>query len=353
MIQNEKKVFRCEERNPIMDQSLSAALVHPTLSFLVRQGYALDSFCEYASFDRRILLETEARIKEDVFDRLLDAASAFTNDKQFGLHLGQTVELSSLGILGYVLLNCDTIASALTAYRRYNVIFCSGIDIEWETAEGKTNIFFKVRNPLRQVSRHAVEGFVSSLYNILLKLSCRNIALHQLQFAHEAQEDRNEYVNLFGVNPRFGCGCNVICMENEAMQYPIMLSNRELLSKFEAYAEEARNQQLHGRTFADQVYKWISRLMPSTFPSVQDAARNFNVSVRTLQANLKQENTTYNNLFNKARMEFAVHYLKNPRFTVGEIAYLLQFSEPSAFQSAFKKWTGLPPGQFRETIRYR
>ncbi|KRF03392.1 hypothetical protein ASG89_23420 [Paenibacillus sp. Soil766] len=122
---------------------------------------------------------------------------------------------------------------------------------------------------------------------------------------------------------------------------------------FETIAEEARNQLLHGRTFADQVYKWVTRCMPSSFPSVKDAASNFNVSVRTLQSNLKQEQATYNQLFNKARMEFAVHYLKIPHFTVGEIAYLLQFSEPSAFQSAFKRWTGLPPGQFRETCRYK
>ncbi|MGO4374973.1 helix-turn-helix domain-containing protein, partial [Paenibacillus sp. MCAF20] len=136
------------------------------------------------------------------------------------------------------------------------------------------------------------------------------------------------------------------------MQYPIILSNRELLSTFKEYAEEARNQLLNGRTFADQVYKWIARSMPSTFPGVKDAARNFNISVRTLQANLNHEKTTYNNLFNKARMEFAIHYLKRPQYTVAEIGYLLQFSDPSAFQSAFKRWTGLPPGQYRETCSY-
>ncbi|MUT67407.1 helix-turn-helix domain-containing protein [Paenibacillus sp. NEAU-GSW1] len=150
---------------------------------------------------------------------------------------------------------------------------------------------------------------------------------------------------------RFESGVNLIRLENETLQYPIIFSSKELLRTFEAYAEEARSHLLYGRTFADQVYKWITRCMPSSFPNVNDAAIHFNVSVRTLQANLKQEQTTYNRLFNKARMEFAVQYLKIPRFTVGEIAYLLQFSEPSAFQSAFKRWTGLPPGQFRNISR--
>ncbi len=30
-----------------------------------------------------------------------------------------------------------------------------------------------------------------------------------------------------------------------------------------------------------------------------------------------------------------------------DIAYLLHYSEPSAFHNAFKKWTGFTPGQYR------
>jgi AraC-type DNA-binding domain-containing proteins len=334
-----------------MDHGLSVALVHPILGYLVKKGYELDSFFQYASFDKLLLQDIEARIREETFDRLLDAASAYTNDKQFGLHLGQTIELSSLGILGYVLLNSDTIGAALAAYQRYNIIVCSGIDIEWESAQGRTNLLLNIRDPLRQASRHAVEGMVSSLYHLTLKLSCRNVALHRVQFAHGAPDDQREYEDLLGIQPEFAAGVNLITLDNEVLQYPILISNRELRSTFEAYAEEARSELLHGRTWADQVYKWINRCMPATFPSVEAAARNLNVSVRTMQINLKQENTTYSSLFNKARMELAVHYLRDPRFTVAEIAYLLQFSEPSAFQSAFKKWSGQPPGQYREALQ--
>ncbi len=334
-----------------MGHGLSISLIRPMLSYMVRKGQNLDAYCEYASFDKRIMQDGEARILEEEFDGLLDAASACMQDEQFGLHFGQSIEVSSLGILGYVLLNCDTIGEALAAYRRYNVILCSGIDMGWETVGGEAVIHLSVSNPDRLVSRHAVEGMASSIYHILLALSCRNAKLIHLQFTHGAPEDKAEYANLFGVYPAFDREANLMCLEEEILEAPILLSNREMFNTFEAYAEEARNRLLHGRTFGDQVYKWIAACMPAAFPSVVDAALNFNVSVRTLQANLKLENTNYSSLFNKARMALAVHYLKNPRFTVAEIAYLLQFSEPSAFQGAFKRWTGQSPGQYRGTAR--
>jgi len=334
-----------------MGHGLSVSLIHPMLSYMLRKGQSLDAYYEYASFDKRILQDGNARVQEEAFDRLLDAASDCMRDEQFGLHFGQSIEVSSLGILGYVLLNCRTVGEALAAYRRYNVILCSGIDVRWEAVGGEAAIHFNVSNPDRQASRHAVEGMASSIYHILLTLSCRNMRLTKLQFTHRAPDDKTEYVNLFGVYPSFDRDANLMCLDQEVLEAPILLSNREMLRTFETYAEEARSQLLHGRTFGDQVYKWIVACMPTSFPSVSDAALHFQVSVRTLQANLKMENTKYSSLFNKARMAMAVHYLKNPRFTVAEVAYLLQFSEPSAFQSAFKKWIGQSPGQYRGATR--
>ncbi|WP_158301906.1 AraC family transcriptional regulator [Paenibacillus mesophilus] len=326
---------------------LSVSLIHPIVHSIVRKGYNLEAFCRYTAFDPSILQDAEARIPEEEMDRLLDAASSFTNDDRFGLRQGQTIEISNLGILGYVLLNCSTIGQALDAYRRYNIILCSGIDMEWGKDDHGTWIRFRVGDPARQASVHAIEGMVSSLYHLLFKLSCRKIPVHLLHFTHDAPANVTVYQNAFGTAPRFGQETNRLYCDREVADYPILLSDARMLRTFEAYAEEARSRLLHGRALSDQVYNWLIHNMPSSFPSVQDTARHFKVSIRALQAKLKQEEASYNILFNKARMELACRYLRNPEFTVAEVAYLLQYSEPSAFQNAFKRWTGLPPGQYR------
>ncbi|GBK63954.1 MAG: AraC family transcriptional regulator [Paenibacillus macerans] len=45
-------------------------------------------------------------------------------------------------------------------------------------------------------------------------------------------------------------------------------------------------------------------------------------------------------------MEMAEAHLHQNEYSISGIAYLLHYSEPSAFHSAFKKWTGQTPGQF-------
>ncbi|NJR70784.1 MAG: helix-turn-helix transcriptional regulator, partial [Synechococcales cyanobacterium CRU_2_2] len=47
------------------------------------------------------------------------------------------------------------------------------------------------------------------------------------------------------------------------------------------------------------------------------------------------------------RRQLAVQYLQNPRLTSSEIAFLLGFSENTAFSRAFRRWEGMTPGEYR------
>ena len=40
-------------------------------------------------------------------------------------------------------------------------------------------------------------------------------------------------------------------------------------------------------------------------------------------------------------------YLADPKLAIFEVAFLLGYSEPSAFNRAFRRWTGTSPSDFR------
>jgi AraC-like DNA-binding protein len=52
-----------------------------------------------------------------------------------------------------------------------------------------------------------------------------------------------------------------------------------------------------------------------------------------------------------ARREAAERYLSESALSIAELAYLLGYSEPSAFHRAFKRWFGRSPLAFRERLR--
>jgi AraC-like DNA-binding protein len=71
------------------------------------------------------------------------------------------------------------------------------------------------------------------------------------------------------------------------------------------------------------------------------------VSPRTLQRRLREEGTTFLGLLEETQRALAEFYLRRPEVAICEVSYLTGFSQPSAFHRAFRRWTGLTPGEFR------
>ena len=74
------------------------------------------------------------------------------------------------------------------------------------------------------------------------------------------------------------------------------------------------------------------------------------VSGRTLQRELQQAGTSYQHECSQAQSELACSYLKNPAAGLQDVALLSGYTEVSSFTRAFKKWTGLTPGQYRDQL---
>jgi AraC-like DNA-binding protein len=72
-------------------------------------------------------------------------------------------------------------------------------------------------------------------------------------------------------------------------------------------------------------------------------AARFHMGARTLHRRLVDEGTTFRDVLTHVRRDLAERHLRERRLAIGEIGFLLGFSEPSAFHRAFKRWTGRPP----------
>lgn len=83
-------------------------------------------------------------------------------------------------------------------------------------------------------------------------------------------------------------------------------------------------------------------------PSLEELAANFNTSARSLQRKLQEEGVTYQQIVDTIRKSLALHYLQSGNYPLKEISYILGYNEISAFNRAFKRWTGTTPLNYQE-----
>ncbi len=73
------------------------------------------------------------------------------------------------------------------------------------------------------------------------------------------------------------------------------------------------------------------------------AADALGMSARSLRRDLDRAATTFTDLFDATRRSMAGHYINDTTLPFTEIAFLLGFSDTSAFSRAFRRWTGRAP----------
>ena len=107
----------------------------------------------------------------------------------------------------------------------------------------------------------------------------------------------------------------------------------------------------YDRSLVTRVRAMIGHDFSEGFPSFESISDALHVSAPTLRRRLKREGTTFQQLKDDCRREAACEYLKQPDLSVTAVAVQLGFTDPSAFHRSFKKWTGMTPGAYRESVR--
>src|SRR5690606_11533385 len=100
-------------------------------------------------------------------------------------------------------------------------------------------------------------------------------------------------------------------------------------------------------TLTDRVRMELLRTSKIGLASFEQVVRALAMSLRTLQRRLRLEGVSFEAISDDIRTTLAKSYLRDSGMSISETAYLLGFSEPSAFSRAFRKWTGTSPQEFR------
>ena len=315
-------------------------------------GLAEQPFLERLGIDRQVLTDVDARLPKQTVARAWQIAAEVTRNENVGLLASLHAPPGTFPVLDHLAANLPTVGHALRSIARYFRLCDPELVMNFELIpEGGALSLIFPRDDGRY-SRHWSEWFVGFLLSRARSLSrAPDLRPLHVDFQHERPSDITTLTTLLGSTPAFSRPVTAISFSHATLRREIPEASAFLGRLITAHAE--RDLQLSSPH--DQTSTRIKRALIETLdhqtPRIAAAARQSGCSVRTLQARLKKEGTSFEKLLDEARHQLALQYVHDDTIRLVEIPLLLQFSEPSPFHRAFRRWTGTTPLEYRRSSR--
>jgi AraC-like DNA-binding protein len=328
-------------------------LVLSLLAYAAQRGLSVPELAALAGFDLPALQRGTApppsvRQLADLWHH----AGQRSHDPLFGLHLGESLQLAALGVVGELVRSSRTVGEALTHAAAYTALVTDWLTLEVTRAPGT----FAVRLRPTPASAAAEPAARRQLQDLLLALVLHEVdglVLRVLRprrawLRYSSPAELVEYQRVLR-------GAAVEASEEYGLEFddqywdePILTASyelqRELLHRAGQQAAALEEEQPIGV----RISRYLLANAALGVPTLEDLAANFNVSPRSLQRRLQQEQLSYQQLADDTRRQLALHYLQAGRRPLKEVSYMLGYNELSAFSRAFKRWTGLAPVQYQQ-----
>ena len=281
--------------------------------------------------------------------RLMALAAAQTHCPHLGLLVGQRTALSALGLLGILLRNSETIGDALRALEAHLSVRDQGAVIGLGVHDDVAVLSYAPYEPEAEGAALHSERALAKAINILRALCEPEWAPTEVLLPRSTPHHTEAYGAFFRAPVRFD-------QEMAALVFPAALLQKRIGGADPSLRQraEARVRRLEAAersTLTDQIRRYLRTAVPRQRCRAARVARLRMVHRRTLSRKLKAEGTSFRQLAGEAQFRVARQLLADTGMSMAQIAAVLDFSEPSAFTHAFRRWSGMTPTAWRRLSR--
>jgi AraC-like DNA-binding protein len=339
------------------ETTVAASVVADMLQYLADRGIPTSQALAAARLNRTFAESPDHRVPGSSVEKLWQLAVEQTGDTLVGLHMGESYNPGALDIFGYVMLNCSTVGEVLERFARYAPLLNDGLQIELirgsRIAYCKCSFVDGIDNYLLRAPQQPIDTIWAGVARELRRLPISPVYPTAVWFRHAAppKEQLVEYERVIGAPMSFGAAEDRFVLSADALTQPLRSANPDLLQIFERHAETVLRSLQHEDARVTQVARVLTQKLKGNAPPLQEVARHMAMSSRNLQRVLRESGTSYQTLLDQVRRDLAIQHLANPGASVGQIGFLLGFSEPSAFHRAFRRWTGKAPSAYRAMMQ--
>jgi AraC-like DNA-binding protein len=315
--------------NNMLYEPTTLASVARVIGETLEADYGIDPAPLFAKlkFDTGKFVRPGSRTPHVKMNELWSSAVAMTGDLWFGFSVGGRAKPGDFFVLGHAWLASSTLSGAFGRLCRYShVIITQSSELSFEKQGDAYRLIETYPDGAARPQRAAKDaGFVAFLN--LCDAVTQGVVRPTNVSLTVAQE-----VWLFDASD---------------LERPLSGSIPEVAEATDRIAENYIKSLDHSAV-ATAVSRMLVQTLPSGRSDQETIASRLHRSRSTLQRQLSAEGTSYRDILETTRQALATRYLKEGEHSQAQIAFMIGFADQSNFARAFKRWTGVSPGEYQK-----
>jgi AraC-like DNA-binding protein len=316
------------------------------MGYLEKRGMDTDSIRRRAALEGVDLTHPEQRLPEGVPREVWRLAAEATGDEAIGIHVAEAWTPAALDVLEYAFRASPTLGDGLGQVARYARVMHDRVTIRL-APEGDGMRLTGSVPPGHPVNRYQTEFFLATWLRLARDTCDPGVTPVDASFAHDPPARLDEHRRFFACPLRFEEPIIGLLIAKADLDRPMRGADPALAALLGRQLDKLLVSLPADPSVSARVRLLVKDDLPSGRVSVDRVARQLAMSVRSLSRRLETEGTSFRHLLDSVRHDLAVAHLRDPGVELAEIAFLLGYSESSAFHRAFKRLAGLTPLEFR------
>lgn len=318
--------------------------------YLMSNNYDGSILLDGSGLDVSVFNNTERTMSREQINKIVNNIITMTHDPLIGLKMGKEFEIGNFGTLGYAVLCAKTVGESLNILLSLHSLIASMFEMDTETNGEEFSIkLLSPSNLIDDVFIYYCDFEIASIVFAEGQYDENREALTVIRLMHSQGHLKRQYEDFFGCSVEFNQPCNEIVFKQKYLNEPMPRADIQTSQLCFQQCEKILAEMTRKSSLIERVRKVILS-KAGHFPTILDVSEQLGTSQRTLSRKLKEEGTSFQEIFNDVRFQLAKDYLAT-HLPIEQIAELVGYSEPANFSHAFKRWASLSPKEYRQTLK--
>lgn len=332
-------------------ERLTPARLALTLLYLILDDVDFDDLLEHAGIPATHVDDLDGALSFDDVCELIKSSLVLTGDPALGLHVGQEIGIEMLDMVGMMVANAPDLRTALNMLVEYSPLASRLGWIELKEGEMRSRLILHLEPEVAALDTpFCGELCAAAFFGMARRLFDGTFTIRALRSRKPAPPWHEEYAQVFGdeVEIFFEAGEDSLEFDSTLLHLRTKRHSPGLYQQLRAQAARRMANLSGSESSAGSVRRLIDEYLGERLLDLPTIAERMGLTPRTLQRRLREENTTFQALYDERRQLHARRYLlEEPDGDINTLAAILGYTEPANFYRAFKTWFGLSPREFQ------